>query len=80
MVSANSEEGATCFLDLARRQRMRPRMTNTRATTPPMAPPAMAPALIFEVEEVVNELVVFPDVVDAAAAATVDDADSSAED
>lgn len=60
-------------------------MSNTRATTPPMAPPAMAPALIFEVEEVVNELVVFPDVIDAATAAAADDdddddADGSAED
>ncbi|KAG1718285.1 hypothetical protein EDD22DRAFT_855534, partial [Suillus occidentalis] len=80
MVSANSEEGAMCFLDRARRQRMRARMSNTRATTPPMAPPAMAPALIFEVEEVVSEPVVFPDVIDAAAAAADDDADGSAED
>lgn len=82
MVSANSEEGAACFLNRARRQRMRPRISNTRATTPPMAPPAMAPALTFEVEEVVNELVVFPDVIDAAAAAAADDddADGSAED
>jgi hypothetical protein len=52
---------------------MRPRMSNIRTITPPMTPPAMAPVLIFEVEEVVNELVVFPDVIDAAAAAAVDD-------
>lgn len=56
-------------------------MSNTRATAPPMAPPAMAPALTFEVEELVNELVVFPDVIDAAAAAAADDdEDGSAED
>lgn len=54
-------------------------MSNTRATTPPMAPPAIAPALIFEAEEVVNELVVFPDVIGAAAAADDDDAGGSAE-
>lgn len=80
MVSANSEEGAMCFLDRARRQRMKPRMSNTRATAPPMAPPAIAPALTFEVEELVNEPVVFPDVIDAAAAAADDDEDGSAED
>ncbi|KAG2061232.1 hypothetical protein BDR06DRAFT_992747, partial [Suillus hirtellus] len=68
MVSANSEEGATCFL-------------RRRTTTPPITPPAMAPVLPF-VEGIVNELVVFPDDVDAAAADDDDNDDvfCSAED
>lgn len=43
-------------------------MRNTRATTPPMTPPATAPILISEAEEVVKVWVVFPHDVDAAAA------------
>lgn len=60
---------------------MSPRTSNTRTTTPPITPPAMAPVLPF-VEEIVNELVVFPDDVDAAAADDDDNDDvfCSAED
>lgn len=55
-------------------------MSNIRKTTPPMTPPAMAPTLIVEAEEVVKVLVVFPDDVDAAAATEGDDAVDSAGD
>lgn len=58
---------------------MRPRISNARTTTPPIVPPAMAPALRFEVEPVVT-LVVVPgyDDADAAAAAADDDATAPA--
>lgn len=56
MVSANSEEGATCLLRRARRKRMVPIMSKARTITPPITPPAMAPTLVFEVELVVKAL------------------------
>jgi hypothetical protein len=55
-------------------------MSNTKTTTPPMTPPAMAPTLILEAERVSMVLVVLPDDVDAAAAAEDDGAVDSAED
>lgn len=53
-------------------------MSNTRTTAPPTTPPAMAPTLIVEAEEVVNVVVPFD--VDAAATAEDDDAVDSTED
>lgn len=47
-------------------------MSNIRKTTPPMTPPAMAPTLIVEAEEVVKLLVVLPDDIDTAAAVEYD--------